>query len=260
MNSETAQICRIVINARKALATGQDMEDIDISYVSALSFTFLTNRNLEPVEGTDPGVFREWFKTCKWWGLQDVQYILTTDQEEGFVVGQAAALKGAIVCYWRSGDVTYFAPDWQADRARQGWEVRYQEYTWEEVPAGISEFEDHTEDLMTVLRDLAELADRISERYYSGIFWEAYDLLEDPNSPFEYPATAPDLPERFQRIFLAVLKADVLGGAGTWSDCAYSAARQGLEADYDILTDKLKEQIDENLMYVVNHCWEKANE
>lgn len=261
MKSETAQICRIVINARKALAIGQDIDDIDISYVSELSFSFLENRDLEPVVGNDPEVFRQWFKTCKWWGLQDVKYILTQDQEDGFVVGQAAELRGAIVCYWRSGDVTYFASDWQADRERQGWKVTYQECAWEDVPEGIADAEDHTEDLMTVLRDLAELADRISERHYSDIFWDAYYLLDDPKSAFEYPETAPDLPERFQRIFLAVLKSDVIGGTGSWKDGpAYSAARQGLEADYDILTERLQEQIDENLMYVVNNCWPKEKE
>ena len=52
MKTEIAQICRIVINARKALATGQDIDDMDISYVSEISFSFLSNRNLEPVKGT----------------------------------------------------------------------------------------------------------------------------------------------------------------------------------------------------------------
>ena len=56
-----------------------------------------------------------------------------------------------------------------------------------------------------------------------------------------------------QQLFLAAQQAWVFGGMGSWNDAApYLAAEQGLEQDYQHLTEQLHRQIRQALMYAVN--------
>ena len=127
-------------------------------------------------------------------------------------------------------------------------------YTWKDAPKGKPSFENRTEEFKQVLLNIEDLAKRIGFKNFASIFHKAYEALCD-NLYGEDPVLPINLSEEFRGIYLSVMMADVFGAMESWNDSPpYYAHEEGLDKEYNELSDQLLEQLRYNLMYVVNEC------
>ena len=127
-------------------------------------------------------------------------------------------------------------------------------YTWKDAPKGKPSFENRTEEFKQVLLNIKDLAKRIGFKNFSSIFHKAYEALCD-NLYGEDPVLPINLSEEFRGIYLSVMMANVFGAMESWNDSPpYYAHEEGLDKEYNELSDQLLEQLRYNLMYVVNEC------
>ncbi len=253
MNGETAELCALTANAKYALKHGCRLNYTTDKYVNSEIFRFLPRElpgcpeNKEILERSA----RDWFERLLSLELTDIFMLLPGNADNRMVHGFANTQGGCILCFFKSGLVTFFTSEWSFDKEIRMWNIEFTEREWEDPPSGAPRFSDNTDAFAEVLKLIARLAVRIEERYWADIFQKAKDIL-DGNS--EYDKTRlPDLPERNLRMYSAAAKADVFGAMGSWNDSPpYSAHEKGLSDDYNRLSDELFIQIQKALLFAVN--------
>ncbi len=249
MNGETAELCTLTANAKYALKHGCKFDHTTDKYVNSEIFRFLPHcpENRDILEKSP----QDWFERLLSLELTDIFLLLPGNADNRMVHGFVNTQGGCILCFFRSGLVTFFTSKWSFNKEIRMWNIEFTEREWENPPSGVPRFPDNTDEFAGVLTDIAELAEKIDESFWADIFRKAKDIL-DGNSECD-KSGLPDLPERNLRLFSAAAKADVFGAMGSWNDSPpYSAHEKGLSDDYNRLSDELFIQIQRALLYAVN--------
>lgn len=253
MNGETAELCALTAGAKYALKHGFKLNHTTDKYVNSEFFRFLPRdlpscpKNREVLEKSA----ENWFERLLSLGLTDIFMLLPGNADNRMRNGFANTQGGCILCFFKSGLVTFFTSKWSFDKEIRMWNIEFTEHEWENPPSGTPRFSDNTNEFAKVLTDIAELAERIEADFWADIFRKAKDIL-DGNSEYE-KSRLPDLPEHNLRLYSAAAKADVFGAMGSWNDSApYLAHNKGLSDDYNRLSDELFIQIQKALLFAVN--------
>lgn len=240
----------IVIRARKALATGTD---IDIHVPENIESTTFYFRN-----GRFANSFAEWWNLCKEFGIQDIKLSAPKKDVYHFPFG-AAFEENTIICFWNKRDVSQFRINHECvDNKRK---MTFYEERFDHDITEVLNAYDNTEDYKHVLHDLSALAEKIGYGHFSSMFDTAYEILDEASTSNHdnAPYYLKDLPDRLKSIMLARNYSYVFGGMGSWNDEPCGAADEmGLGNEYNRLTDELILSMRRSLFYVTNTCWERA--
>lgn len=253
MNGEVKQMSNIVISARKALYEDGTIQFVPYECELTIKFAFAPKVFfVRPLEADS---VRDWFNVCKRRGLHDIKFFVPSETIYRPLLGFANSSRGVIVCFWKNGKESYFAPKWEFDNVKKGWNIVYTEHRSEKMFGKQTALMKHTEEFKTVLSKIEKFATDINFPQFSDIFHKAHEALSDRTAiePHRVPAYVPD---EFKGIYYALDTADVFGAMGSWNDSpAYYARVKGVEKEYNRLSDKLLQQIHYHLMYVSNECW-----
>ncbi|WP_111893631.1 hypothetical protein [Acinetobacter sp. MB5] len=174
---------------------------------------------------------QHWFDRLKQRGIQEMRLDL---------MGSTAL----IYTQFSDAKITAWQSNWQHNELQHQWEIDYQESLTELVTFPRSVPEPNRNQFLALLQQLEHLAQVIGETQFAQIFHRAAGILAQ---------TSHSIRELQQQLFSAAQQAWVFGGMGSWNDAApYLAAEQGLEQDYQHLTEQLHRQIRQALMYAVN--------
>lgn len=247
MNGEFINLCTLAVSARLALKKG-GFDYTKQKYVISEEYVFLPRKTFFlPGRQTVEKSADEWFARLKKSGLCDVKMMLPSDANPS-LHGFSNSICGRVLCFFKSGRVTYFSPVWKFNEKERGWEIVFTEREWSNPPKDRPKFADNTDEFGSVLTEIAELADRIDEKFWAGVFRDAKQLLDGSGIPDK-----DDIPEKNMRLAYAAAKSDVFGAMGSWNDSPpYSAAEKGLSDDYKQLSKELFAQIQKALLYAVN--------
>lgn len=254
MNVELRQASNIVLGARKALFEDPKVT-FELGEKAAVHFLFAPRwAFLKPLEVHS---VYEWFTVCLRRGLRDIQLLVPTGTEQKHLLGFANMSQAAIVCFWKNGKQTCFCPVWRFDRKGEQWHVFYSEQRLDQRSFSMPEVSDQREEFQQVLLQIGDLAEEIGFPYFAKIFRSAREALCDSaNVPSDY--ISGQVPEAFRGLYYAVDTADVFGAMGSWNDSPPCYAQdQGLQKEYEELSNRLLVQLRRNLMYVTNQCWQR---
>lgn len=257
MKGETAELCRLVANARYALRNDRKLCYNKAKYVNSEIFTFLPRRMLIlPVKKIHRArSAEEWFNHLLPLGVQEIIMLLPVHEGRYEINGFTYTNGGCVKCFFESDEVTYFMPNWSFDNKLKMWNIEYIEPEWRNLPINPAKepprFSDNTTEFSKTLTEIAELADQIDEKYWADIFRSAREILNG-NSDCE-KKELPDLPEHNLRLYEAADKSDVFGAMGSWNDSPrWYANEKGLLDKYVRLSNELFIQIQKALMFAVN--------
>lgn len=257
MKGETAELCRLTVAAKYALRNGGKFNYTKDKYVNSEIFSFSPRRmSILPVKKTHRvRSAEEWFNHLLSLGVRDIFMLLPADKGSFAIHGFSGTNVGCIKCFFESGEITYFSPNWSFDNKLKMWNIEYIEPEWRNLPINPAKepprFSDNTTEFFKTLTEIAELADQIDEKYWADIFRSAREILNG-NSDCE-KKELPDLPEHNLRLYEAADKSDVFGAMGSWNDSPrWYAEEKGLIDEYVELSNKLFIQIQEALMFAVN--------
>lgn len=255
MNGEIEQMSSIVCCARKALYNN---EDIDFAPSrGGLSIKFVFSPKIPIWKSTEAKSVQKWYDICKKRGMCDIKFMIPTATEHRHLLGFANTSQGAIVCFWKNGKVSYFAPVWDFDNKHNGWIVIYREQSGIAIPKEEFTYSDKTEEFKSVLLDIGAFAKKIGFPYFSDVLHKAYDGMCNFAKIDEHRVPN-HIPNEFKGIYYAVDTADVFGAMMSWNDSPPCyAEKMGLEKEYNNLSDRLLKQLRYHLMYVTNQCWQK---
>ncbi len=251
MNGEVSELCTLTACAREALKGGARFEYRMGKYVNSERFVFVPKNRAEVIENSAEG----WFGRLRSLGLNDIIMLLPrTDRK---LHGFSNSSNGCIVCFFDTGNVTYFTQNWTFDSKMKLWNVEFHESEWSSAPEKKPVFDDNSAEFSSALSDIARLADKIEESFWADIFRQARDMLDGER---ECDSCCEDrflnirgIPERNRRIYCAAAKADVFGAMGSWNDSpTWSAHEKGLSEEYDVLSTKLFSEIQRALLFAVN--------
>lgn len=255
MNGEIEQMSSIVCCARKAFYDNKDIEFIPSQNVQSIKFVFSSPFTIWGTTKTDS--VQKWYSICQKRGLCDIKFMIPTATKHRHLLGFANTSQGAIVCFWKNGKVSYFAPMWDYDNKRNSWSVIYREQGGIKMPKDEFTYSNKSEEFKSVLLEIGTYAKKIGFPYFADVFRMAYDgmcdfaKIKEHNVP-EY------IPNEFKGIYYAVDTADVFGAMMSWNDSPpWYAEKMGLEKEYNNLSDRLFKQLRYHLMYVTNECWQR---
>ena len=253
MNGEMYEICCITAAAKEALNNDTNILYTPMDYVFRSEFRFLPE-NLLGNKIYIAANAEEWFEHCRQKKLQDIKFLTPTSAGNRYILGFANTSPASLVCFYKSGKVTYFTPQWSFD-PKNKWSILYTENQWRDHPPGKPDFENNIEEFSAVLEEIRKLAIEIGFEGFANVFHEAKEFLNGSKDLGNCKAGSPppQLPEKNKRIFAAAATADVFGAMGSWNDSPhYAAHEKGLEAEYERLSDALLKNIRLAAMYAVN--------
>lgn len=255
MNGQMYQLCSIVAAGKKAIRSGAAIQYTPITYENTITFSFLPEKTLFGVKKCTAPNVSAWFQCLKDRGLQDIKFLCPFTVKDRRLLGFSNTTESVILCFFHSGDVSCFVPDWQFDPEKKQWNVSYSERKYVDPPAGKPHFENNTDSFRQVLSEIQALAGQIGCKSFARIFGSAKDLLD---GAAEYPdekhgLPLPQIPRENLQIFEAASCADVFGAMGSWNDSPpYLAHEKGLDEEYERLSDELLKNIRLALLYAVN--------
>lgn len=255
MNGEMYQICSIVAASKKAIQSGDMIQYMPTNYVNTIRFSFLPEKKLFGTkEYTAPNV-QAWYMHMKEGGLQDVKFLCPFSVKDRALLGFSNTTASSILCFLKSGEISYFVANWQFDSEKKQWNILYSEHEWVDPASEKPRFENNTDAFRQVLSEIESFADQIGCKDFAHIFSSAKNLLDGANEyPDEkYGLALPQLPQDKLQIFEAASRADVFGGMGSWNDSPpYTAHEKGLDKEYERLSNELLKNIRLALLYAIN--------
>jgi hypothetical protein len=254
MNGEIEQMSSIVCCARKALYDHKDIEFTPGKFVESISFVF--SSPFAFWRTNEANSVQKWYKICQKRGLCDVKFIIPTATTQRHLLGFANTSQGVIVCFWKNGKASCFAPMWDFNNQRNGWIITYREQRGIKLSQSEITYTNQTDAFKSILLEIGAFATKIGFPYFADVFHKAYEGLCD-FSRIKDHRVPEHIPTAFKGIYYAVDTADVFGAMGSWNDSPpYYADQMGLEKEYNDLSDRLFNQLRYHLMYVVNQCWQ----
>lgn len=255
MNGQMYQICSIVAASKKAIQSGSMIKYTPTSYENTIAFSFLPeNKLFWAKKHTAPNV-SAWFTYMKKKGLLDIKFLCPVTVKDRQLLGFSNTTESSILCFFKSGEISYFVADWQFDSEKKQWNILYSEHEWTCQPLKKPHFENNIDSFRQVLSEIQSLADQIGCKNFAHIFNSAKNLLDGSNEyPDEkYGFALPQIPQDKLQIFEAASCADVFGGMGSWNDSPpYMAHEKGLDKEYENLSSELLKNIRLALLYAVN--------
>ena len=251
MNGEMSQACRIVIAARKAMKDKKQIVFEPLIYEMNIMFEFLPRKTLFFSKSSKANCVMDWFDQCLSLGIEDIKFLTPISAKDRGLLGFSNTTPSSLLCFYKNRVVTYFSVNWSFDNVLKGWNITYTEHSWDNAPKEKPKFENNTEEFVSVLNDIEELARSIDCDDFADIFHIAGSILKgktDEDSDFTNL-----LPPGNTHLFAAASKADVFGAMGSWNDSPpYMAKEKGLDKQYQELSDNLLRQLRLAVLYAVN--------
>ena len=255
MNGEMHQICCIVAAGKRALQYGEPIQYTPAQYENAITFSCLPGKLFSGTKRCIAPRRETWFEFLQSKGLQDIALACPTDVTDKTILGFSNTTESSVLCFYQSGETSYFAPNWQFDPERRLWNTEYSEYRCPDSPSEKPRFENNTDSFRQALSDIEKLAIQIRCEGFAHIFHSAKNLLdgigEYPDK--KYGLQLPPISHEKLQIFEAASLADVFGGMGSWNDDPLCAAQDmGLDQEYQTLSDQLLKNIRLAILYAIN--------
>lgn len=252
MKGELYQLCRLTAAAKSALLSGSDFECAPIAYENKIEFEFRPSILECGAKSTLAESPDRWFEFLTKKGLRDIKLILPTEIEDRNLLGFANAYNGVMLCYFKNGEITSFAPIWEFDNNLEAWNIRYTE-NLQIIPYVKPYYDDNTDALREVLIEIEDLAERIGCGGFAKRFELARNILDGEAELPEEKLPAPKIPKRNLPLFYAADAADLFGAMGSWNDSPPCMAHEkGLDKEYDELSARLLKNIRLAVLYAVN--------
>lgn len=250
MKGELYQLCRLTAAAKAALS-GEPFEFTKSAYENKIEFEFRPSIKECGVKNTTAENPDRWYEYLTKKGLRDIKMILP-EVEDRNLLGFANAYNGIMLCYFKNGEITSFAPIWAFDNNLKAWNIRYTEQL-QLIPYVKPCCDDNTDALREVLIEIADLAERIGCGGFARTFDTALKILDGEEEFDTEKLSAPKIPKRNLPLFYAAAKADLFGAMGSWNDSPpYMAHEKGLDKEYDELSARLLKNIRLAVLFAVN--------
>ena len=170
-------------------------------------------------------------------------------------LGFSNTTESSILCFYKSGKVTYFTADWQFDSMQKKWNILYSEYEWTNPPSKKPYFENNINSFRDVLLSIKELAKKIECENFANIFTSAINLLDGCSEyPDEkYGLSLPPIPQQNLQMFEATSISDVLE---QWVRGMIAQhiwlTKKGLSEEYETLSSELLKNVRLAILYAIN--------
>lgn len=194
MNGEMYQLCRLTVAAKSALLGYSDFVYEPLGYENKINFTLLSQARCLIKRHTASNA-SQWYKYCVKKGLRDIKLMFPTDVEDRGILGFINTSQGYIMCYFKTGEITAFAPNWQYNSKLKKWDILYTEHLML-IPYVKPYIENNTDEFREVLIEIEDLAERIDCPEFAKIFEKALNILDGA----EAPKPKPDLPKAAEKI------------------------------------------------------------
>ena len=240
------QIASIVAASKKALQLSEPIRFSPLEYENKIEFVFLPQKKFFRTEKYTASNVSLWFEQIKKNGIQDIKLLCPYSVKDRQFLGFSNTTESSILCFYKSGKVTYFTADWQFDSVQKKWNILYSEHEWTNPPSKKPYFENNINSFRDVLLSIKELAEKIECENFANIFTSAINLLDGCN---EYPdekfgLSLPPIPKQNLQMFEAASVSDVFGAMGSWNDSpAYMAHKKGLSEEYETLSSELLKNV-----------------
>lgn len=276
MNGQLYQLCSIAAAGKRALQSGASIQYTPAKYENKITFSFCPQEHTGSVnaytgdakkhtwtaeqhawhaeEYTAPNV-EAWFDQLLSMGLQDIKVLCPVAVKDRGLLGFSNATGSSILCFYKSGKVTYYVADWQFDSMQSLWNIHYTEQEWKNPPAGKPHFKNNTDSFRQILLNISAFAVKIESENFARIFDSARSILDgnDDYPDQKYGLPLPQIPCKNLRLFEAASLADVFGAMGSWNDSPACAAHEKrLDQEYERLSDELLRNIRLAILYAIN--------
>ena len=119
MNGEMHQICCIVAAGKRALQYGEPIQYTPAQYENAITFSCLPGKLFSGTKRCIAPRIETWFEFLQSKGLQDIALACPTDVTDKTILGFSNTTESSVLCFYQSGETSYFAPNWQFDPERR---------------------------------------------------------------------------------------------------------------------------------------------
>ena len=255
MNGQMFQIASIVATSKKALQLSEPIRFSQLEYENKIEFVFLPQKKFLRTEKYTASNVSLWFEQIKKSGIQDIKLLCPYSVKDRQFLGFSNTTESSILCFYKSGKVTYFTADWQFDSMQKKWNILYSEHEWTNPPSKKPYFENNINSFRDVLLSIKELAKKIECENFANIFTSAINLLDGYSEyPDEkYGLSLPPIPQQNLQMFEAASISDVFGAMGSWNDSpAYMAHKKGLSEEYETLSSELLKNVRLANLYAIN--------
>lgn len=178
MNGEMHQICCIVAAGKRALQYGEPIQYTPAQYENAITFSCLPGKLFSETKRCIAPRIETWFEFLQSKGLQDIALACPTDVTDKTILGFSNTTESSVLCFYQSGETSYFAPNWQFDPEKRLWNTEYSEYRCPDSPSEKPRFENNTDSFRQALSDIEKLAIQIRCEGFAHIFHSAKNLLD----------------------------------------------------------------------------------
>ena len=127
MNGEMHQICCIVAAGKRALQYGEPIQYTPAQYENAITFSCLPGKLFSETKRCIAPRIETWFEFLQSKGLQDIALACPTDVTDKTILGFSNTTESSVLCFYQSGETSYFAPNWQFDPEKRLWNTEYSE-------------------------------------------------------------------------------------------------------------------------------------
>lgn len=258
MDGDLYELSLLVSAARNSIQKGDGFIYLCNEHINSMNFRFMHHRTFFPAKSYEAGNPQEWFRYCMKKGVYDMKVLTPLQVPDRSLLGFANVNNSRIVTFYKNNMVTYWSSIWEVDNTQSKWNVKYQEYKWDNPPQEAPQFENNIREFKDILLRISEFANQIEAEFFGKIFRNAHDVLSGKcELPDKYSDGTqiryPNISEEKKRIFHASAIADVFGAMGSWNDSPdYYAHAKGLGVDYEKLSDELLRQIRLATLYAIN--------
>ena len=161
MNGQMFQIASIVATSKKALQLSEPIRFSQLEYENKIEFIFLPQKKFLRTEKYTASNVSLWFEQIKKSGIQDIKLLCPYSVKDRQFLGFSNTTESSILCFYKSGKVTYFTADWQFDSMQKKWNILYSEHEWTNPPSKKPYFENNINSFRDVLLSIKELAKKI---------------------------------------------------------------------------------------------------
>jgi len=153
MNGEMHQICCIVAAGKRALQYGEPIQYTPAQYENAITFSCLPGKLFSETKRCIAPRIETWFEFLQSKGLQDIALACPTDVTDKTILGFSNTTESSVLCFYQSGETSYFAPNWQFDPEKRLWNTEYSEYRCPDSPSEKPRFENNTDSFRQALKN-----------------------------------------------------------------------------------------------------------
>ena len=238
----------IIIQARRALANGSDIDLQLPKYLKGIKFVFNDGITAKDAD--------EWFSQCLNRNIKDIKISSALTVEHHPFEGTNETYD--IICVWDNNKTSHFIRN--EHREDREFVYTYKEEVCEESVDDLVSVADNTTEYKDVLSELMIFAKKIGYGAFNSFFDTAYKLLDGSlnMSTENIPYYLEGMPMHLINIIGATKQSYVFGGMGWWNDDPREKAEMmGLKDEYDRLTNALIYNMRKALVYVTNTCFMK---